>query len=101
MWLLMALLFGSVLGAGTSNNAPPSRSGRVVSVLPTGQGSILILRMGPNQGAQVGIAAHCRGVKEFTCKIAAVNPYRSRCVAEVELDAIGPACTCTVLDEGG
>lgn len=58
--------------------------GSIVSILPQGSKSVVIVNRGQRFGIRVGQVGSCGGTKKFQCRVTEVYEFRLRCVADIE-----------------
>lgn len=85
----MSRLVGLVLALASMVGSARAEDGEVVvgaivSVLPQGSKSVLVINRGSKFGVRVGQVTTCLGPPEFRCKVTEVYELRSKCVVDID-----------------
>lgn len=84
LWLLGWSLFTTFAHVGTTRAEDGMVRASIVSILPQGSKSVVIVNRGLRFGIRVGQVGRCTGPRKFDCKVTEVYEFRTRCIADID-----------------
>lgn len=83
-WLLGLSFAITIAHVGKTRAEGAPVRGTIVSILPQGSRTVLVVNRGLRFGLRVGQVGICRGLNKFRCKVTEVYELRLKCVADIE-----------------